>query len=399
MKLSLLPPPPPADLRRRRRPGARRPHAAQRGRAGQGPPRLPVRRLARHRQDVDGEDPRRAALNCERRADGRRPAASASRAWRSPPATSLDVIEMDAASNNSVDDIRDLRERVAYAPVGGPLQGLHPRRGAHAVHARPGTRSSRRSRSRRRTRSSCSPPPRPHKVLPTIVDRCHRFDFQRPVARADRRRCCAGSPTPESIEIDDGAVALIARSRHRQLPRRARHARAARHLRRRAGSRSTTCSPCSASPTPSCSSAPSTRSPPRTPRAALEAVERLAALRAATSAQFARDLHAHLRQLLVIQTLGEVPDDVQRHRRRPRAPAGAGRRAHATRRWSGRSTCSPRRSRAVKRGRRAADAARAGAAEGRAAASSTPRRRRCCSGSSGSRRRSAAPRGPAASTP
>src|ERR1700733_12735420 len=29
-------------------------------------------------------------------------------------ATSLDVIEMDAASNNSVDDIRDLREKVAY---------------------------------------------------------------------------------------------------------------------------------------------------------------------------------------------------------------------------------------------------------------------------------------------
>src|SRR3954470_24219376 len=34
-------------------------------------------------------------------------------------ATSLDVVEMDAASNNSVDDIRDLRDRVGYAPVGG----------------------------------------------------------------------------------------------------------------------------------------------------------------------------------------------------------------------------------------------------------------------------------------
>jgi DNA polymerase-3 subunit gamma/tau len=34
-------------------------------------------------------------------------------------ATSLDVIEMDAASNNSVDDIRDLRESVAFAPVSG----------------------------------------------------------------------------------------------------------------------------------------------------------------------------------------------------------------------------------------------------------------------------------------
>src|SRR3954451_6722498 len=34
-------------------------------------------------------------------------------------ATSLDVIEMDAASNNSVDDIRDLRDKVAFAPVSG----------------------------------------------------------------------------------------------------------------------------------------------------------------------------------------------------------------------------------------------------------------------------------------
>src|SRR3954451_6683149 len=34
-------------------------------------------------------------------------------------ATSMDVIEMDAASNNSVEDIRDLRERVGYAPVTG----------------------------------------------------------------------------------------------------------------------------------------------------------------------------------------------------------------------------------------------------------------------------------------
>src|SRR5206468_11509722 len=33
--------------------------------------------------------------------------------------TSLDVVEMDAVSNNSVDDIRELRENVALAPMGG----------------------------------------------------------------------------------------------------------------------------------------------------------------------------------------------------------------------------------------------------------------------------------------
>src|SRR5215213_1379763 len=56
-----LPPPPPALVRRRRRAGARGPHALQRDRTGEGPPRLSVRRLARHGQDVDGEDPRRLA--------------------------------------------------------------------------------------------------------------------------------------------------------------------------------------------------------------------------------------------------------------------------------------------------------------------------------------------------
>src|SRR3954452_23212241 len=56
-----LPPPPPALVRRRRGAGARGPHALQRDRAGEGPPRLSVRRLARHWQDLDGEDPRRLA--------------------------------------------------------------------------------------------------------------------------------------------------------------------------------------------------------------------------------------------------------------------------------------------------------------------------------------------------
>ena len=37
----------------------------------------------------------------------------------------LDIIEIDAASNRRIDDIRDLREKVHIAPVSGALQGLH----------------------------------------------------------------------------------------------------------------------------------------------------------------------------------------------------------------------------------------------------------------------------------
>src|ERR671930_614398 len=93
--------------------------------------------------------------------------------------TSLDVIEMDAASNNSVDDIRDLREKVGYAPALGRwkvyiLDEAHMLSGA-AWNAFLKTLEE--------------PPPNTifvlatteaHKVPATIVDRCHRFDFRRP---------------------------------------------------------------------------------------------------------------------------------------------------------------------------------------------------------------------------
>jgi DNA polymerase-3 subunit gamma/tau len=124
-------------------------------------------------------------------------------------ATSLDVIEMDAASNNSVDDIRDLRERVAFAPVSGRHK-VYILDEAHML-------SSQAWNAFLKTLEE--PPPRTifvlatteaQKVLPTVVDRCHRFDFARPsvdeVAAVLERVVAA-----EQIETDPGAIALIAR--------------------------------------------------------------------------------------------------------------------------------------------------------------------------------------------
>src|SRR5436305_13399556 len=96
-------------------------------------------------------------------------------------ASSLDVIEMDAASNNSVDDIRDLREKVALAPVSGRHK-VYILDEAHML-------SSQAWNAFLKTLEE--PPPRTifvlatteaQKVLPTVVDRCHRFDFHRPSA-------------------------------------------------------------------------------------------------------------------------------------------------------------------------------------------------------------------------
>ena len=124
-------------------------------------------------------------------------------------ATSLDVIEMDAASNNSVDDIRDLREKVAYAPVSG----------RHKVYILDEAHMLSPQAWNAFLKTLEEPPPRTifvlatteaQKVLPTVVDRCHRFDFGRPTVEQvatvlDR------VAQQESIEIEPTALALIAR--------------------------------------------------------------------------------------------------------------------------------------------------------------------------------------------
>ena len=125
-------------------------------------------------------------------------------------ATSLDVIEMDAASNNSVDDIRDLRERVGFAPVAG----------RHKVYILDEAHMLSTAAWNAFLKTLEEPPPHTlfvlatteaGKVLPTVVDRCHRFDFTRPSVPqiADVLRRVAAT---EEIEIGDEATALVARS-------------------------------------------------------------------------------------------------------------------------------------------------------------------------------------------
>ena len=124
-------------------------------------------------------------------------------------ATSLDVIELDAASNNSVDDIRELRERVAYAPVSGRSK-VYILDEAHMLST---------SAWNAFLKTLEEPPPNTifvlatteaQKVLPTVADRCHRFDFARPsavqIATVLRRAASA-----EQIDLPDAACALIAR--------------------------------------------------------------------------------------------------------------------------------------------------------------------------------------------
>jgi DNA polymerase III subunit gamma/tau len=125
-------------------------------------------------------------------------------------ATSLDVIEMDAASNNSVDDIRELRESVAYAPVSGRRK-IYILDEAHMLSTAAWNAF---------LKTLEEPPPNTvfvlatteaNKVPPTVIDRCHRFDFHRPTV-TQIASVLSRVATSESIEIPPEAVAAVARS-------------------------------------------------------------------------------------------------------------------------------------------------------------------------------------------
>jgi DNA polymerase III subunit gamma/tau len=158
------------------------------------------------------------ALNCERRGDpalGGEPCGecdSCRRIWRGE--TSLDVIEIDAASNRGVDDARELRERAMYAPSGDERYKVYIVDEAHML-----------------TREAWNallkileePPPRvvfvfattePQKIAQTaapVLSRLQRFDLKRIGASEikSRLREVLGA---ERVDADADALAAIARA-------------------------------------------------------------------------------------------------------------------------------------------------------------------------------------------
>jgi DNA polymerase-3 subunit gamma/tau len=150
------------------------------------------------------------SLNCERGGPTVTPCGECESCVTIASGTSIDVIEMDAASNRSVDDVRDLRERVAYAPAGGHWK-VYILDEAHMLTKEAWNAF---------LKTLEEPPPNTvfvlattesHKVMATIADRCQRFDFQRPsleqISEVLNRVAAA-----ESLEVDEGAAAMIARS-------------------------------------------------------------------------------------------------------------------------------------------------------------------------------------------
>ncbi len=122
---------------------------------------------------------------------------------------SLDVIEIDGASNNSVEDVRQLRENVRYAPAKGRYK-IYLIDEVHMLSA---------AAFNALLKTLEEPPEHvkfifattePQKVLPTILSRCQRFDLHRIPANliAKHLQFIAGK---EKITLEAAAVHAIAR--------------------------------------------------------------------------------------------------------------------------------------------------------------------------------------------
>jgi DNA polymerase III subunit gamma/tau len=150
-----------------------------------------------------------ACLNCER-GPTVEPCGECDSCTAIARASSLDVIEMDAASNNSVDDIRELRESVAFAPVSGRRK-VYILDEAHMLSTAAWNAFLKTLEEPPANTVFVLATTEAQKVPATVVDRCHRFDFQRPtveqIALVLRR-----TAERESIEVPPEAIAALARS-------------------------------------------------------------------------------------------------------------------------------------------------------------------------------------------
>lgn len=122
----------------------------------------------------------------------------------------MDVVEIDAASNNSVDDIRELRENVKYSPT----------KAKYKVYIIDEVHMLSQGAFNALLKTLEEPPSyvifilattEPHKIPATILSRCQRFDFKR-VTVSDITSRMKKICLEENIEVEEKALNLIARN-------------------------------------------------------------------------------------------------------------------------------------------------------------------------------------------
>ncbi len=123
---------------------------------------------------------------------------------------SMDVIEIDGASNTSVDDVRDLKEKIVLVPT----------EGRHKVYIIDEVHMLSTSAFNALLKTLEEPPAHavfvlvttePHRIPATVLSRCQRFDFRR-VSFSEITARLRTIADQEGIAIDDAALAQVVRS-------------------------------------------------------------------------------------------------------------------------------------------------------------------------------------------
>ncbi|MBC2576633.1 DNA polymerase III subunit gamma/tau [Peptostreptococcus canis] len=149
------------------------------------------------------------AINCEN-PDGNNPCNKCKSCKSILDGSNLDVVEIDAASNNSVDDIRELRDTVKYTPSNSKYK----------VYIVDEVHMLSQGAFNALLKTLEEPPSyvifilattEPNKIPATILSRCQRFDFKRVSIQVltDRMKFICSR---EDIEIDEDALRIIARN-------------------------------------------------------------------------------------------------------------------------------------------------------------------------------------------
>jgi DNA polymerase-3 subunit gamma/tau len=149
------------------------------------------------------------SLDCEKRKD-HSPCNTCVSCEEITKGISMDVIEIDGASNRGIDEIRNLRENVKFAPVSGKYR----------IYIIDEVHMLTKEAFNALLKTLEEPPPHvififattePYKVPLTIISRCQRFDFRRVSVNeiVKHLQYIAGK---ENIDVEDEALYLIAQA-------------------------------------------------------------------------------------------------------------------------------------------------------------------------------------------
>ncbi len=147
------------------------------------------------------------ALNCQNLTSTQEPCNTCPSCLEITSGRSLDVLEIDGASNRGIDDIRQINETIGYAPASGKFK----------IYIIDEVHMLTKEAFNALLKTLEEPPPNvkfffattePHKVLPTIISRCQRFDLNR-ISREAMQAKLVWIAKDLNAECDTEALALI----------------------------------------------------------------------------------------------------------------------------------------------------------------------------------------------